>query len=42
MGAGTIKPFRPIALINIILKFVAKAYAIRLDEIAQARFREGL
>ncbi|KAK1615152.1 hypothetical protein QYE76_020669 [Lolium multiflorum] len=29
-GADMIKQFRPIALINIIFKFVAKAYAIRL------------
>jgi hypothetical protein len=30
VGADSIKQFRPIALINIILKFIAKAYAIRL------------
>jgi hypothetical protein len=29
-GANRIKQFRPIALINVIFKFVAKAYAIRL------------
>jgi hypothetical protein len=29
-GVDTIKQFRPIALINIIFKFVAKAFAIRL------------
>jgi hypothetical protein len=29
-GADSIKQFRPIALINAIFKFVAKAYAIRL------------
>jgi hypothetical protein len=28
MGAGTIKPFRPVALINVIPKFVAKAYVL--------------
>jgi hypothetical protein len=33
-GADTIKQFRPIALINVIFKFVAKAYAIRLAPIA--------
>jgi hypothetical protein len=29
-GADSIKQFRPITLINVILKFIAKAYAIRL------------
>jgi hypothetical protein len=29
-GADSIKQFRPIALINVIFKFVAKAFAIRL------------
>jgi hypothetical protein len=33
-GADNIKQFRPIALINIIFKFVAKAYAIRLAPLA--------
>jgi hypothetical protein len=33
-GADTIKQFRTIALINIIFKFVAKAYAIRLAPLA--------
>jgi exonuclease III len=33
-GADTIKQFRPIALINVIFKFVAKAYATRLAPIA--------
>jgi hypothetical protein len=33
-GADTIKQFRPIALINVIFKFIAKAYAIRLAAIA--------
>jgi hypothetical protein len=33
-GADSIKQFRPIALINVIFKFVAKAYAIRLAPIA--------
>nr|XP_051201554.1 uncharacterized protein LOC127315064 [Lolium perenne] len=33
-GANDIRQFRPIALINIIFKFVAKAYAIRLSPIA--------
>jgi hypothetical protein len=33
-GAKRIKQFRPIALINVIFKFVAKAYAIRLAPLA--------
>jgi hypothetical protein len=33
-GADTIKLFRPITLINVIFKFVAKAYATRLAPIA--------
>jgi hypothetical protein len=33
-GADDIKQFRPIALINVIFKFIAKAYAIRLAPIA--------
>jgi hypothetical protein len=33
-GADNIKQFRPIARINIIFKFVAKAYAIRLAPLA--------
>jgi hypothetical protein len=33
-GAENIKQFRPIALINVIFKFVAKAYATRLSPIA--------
>ena len=33
-GAEDIRQFRPIALINVIFKFVAKAYAIRLSPIA--------
>ncbi|XP_071674451.1 uncharacterized protein [Lolium perenne] len=33
-GANDIRQFRPIALINVIFKFVAKAYAIRLSPIA--------
>jgi hypothetical protein len=33
-GADSIKQFRPIALINVIFKFVAKAYAIRLAPLA--------
>jgi hypothetical protein len=33
-GAEDIKHFRPIALINVIFKFVAKAYATRLSPIA--------
>jgi hypothetical protein len=28
-GAEDIKEFKPIALINVIFKFIAKAYAIR-------------
>jgi hypothetical protein len=34
-GADTVKQFRPIALINVIFKFIAKAYASRLSPIAQ-------
>ncbi|XP_071677232.1 uncharacterized protein [Lolium perenne] len=33
-GADDIRQFRPIALINVIFKFVAKAYAIRVSPIA--------
>ena len=33
-GADNIKLFRPIALINVIFKFIAKAYASRLAPIA--------
>ena len=33
-GAESIKQFRPIALINVIFKFVAKAYAMRLAPVA--------
>jgi hypothetical protein len=33
-GADSIKLFRPIALINVIFKFISKAYAIRLTPIA--------
>jgi hypothetical protein len=33
-GASDIKQFRPIALINVIFKLVAKAYAIRLSPVA--------
>jgi hypothetical protein len=33
-GADDIRMFRPIALINVIFKFVAKAYAICLSPIA--------
>jgi hypothetical protein len=33
-GADDIKQFRPIALINVIFKFIAKAYAIRLGPLA--------
>ncbi|KAK1694372.1 hypothetical protein QYE76_011069 [Lolium multiflorum] len=33
-GADAIRQFRPIALINVIFKFVAKAYAIRLAPLA--------
>jgi hypothetical protein len=33
-GADSIKQFRPIALINVIFKFVAKAFAIRLAPLA--------
>jgi hypothetical protein len=33
-GADAIKQFRPIALINVIFKFISKAYAIRLTPIA--------
>jgi hypothetical protein len=33
-GAETIKQFRPIALINVIFKFIAKSYVIRLAAIA--------
>jgi hypothetical protein len=33
-GADSIKQYRPIALINVIFKFIAKAYATRLTPIA--------
>jgi hypothetical protein len=33
-GADSIKQFRPIALINVIFKFVEKAFAIRLAPLA--------
>jgi hypothetical protein len=33
-GADTVKQYRPIALINVIFKFIAKAYATRLAPIA--------
>jgi hypothetical protein len=33
-GADNIKQFRPIALINVIFKLVAKAYAMRLSPVA--------
>jgi hypothetical protein len=33
-GADSIKQFRPIALINVIFKFVSKAYASRLAPLA--------
>lgn len=33
-GAESIKQFRPIALINVIFKFVAKSYAIRVAPLA--------
>jgi hypothetical protein len=33
-GADSIKLFRPIALINVIFKFISKAFAIRLSPIA--------
>ena len=33
-GAEDIRHFRPIALINVIFKFVAKAYALRLSPVA--------
>jgi hypothetical protein len=33
-GADSIKQFRPIALINVIFKFISKAYVIRLSPIA--------
>jgi hypothetical protein len=33
-GADSIKLFRPIALINVIFKFISKAFAIRLALIA--------
>jgi hypothetical protein len=33
-GVDDIKQFRPIALINVIFKFIAKAYAIRLAPLA--------
>ena len=33
-GADDIRQFRPIALINVIFKFVAKAYALRLSPVA--------
>jgi hypothetical protein len=47
-GADSIKQFRPIALINVIFKFMAKAYAIRLAPLAhrtidqsQSKFIKG-
>ena len=33
-GADNIRQFRPIALINVIFKFVAKAYAMRMSLIS--------
>ena len=33
-GADMVRQFRPIALINVIFKFIAKAYASRLAPIA--------
>jgi hypothetical protein len=33
-GADEVKQCRPIALINVVFKFVAKAYAIRLASLA--------
>jgi hypothetical protein len=33
-GADSIKLFRPIALINVVFKFISKAFAIRLALIA--------
>jgi hypothetical protein len=33
-GADNIKQYRPIALINVIFKIVAKAYAMRLSPVA--------
>jgi hypothetical protein len=34
LGADSIKQYRPIALINVIFKFIVKAYTIRLAPIA--------
>jgi hypothetical protein len=34
VGADSIKQFRPIALINVIFKFVTKAVANRLSPVA--------
>ena len=36
VGADDIRQFRPIALINVIFKFVAKAFALRLSPIAHS------
>jgi hypothetical protein len=33
-GADSIKQYRPITLINVIFKFIAKAYATRLSQVA--------
>jgi hypothetical protein len=33
-GVEDIRQFRPIVLINVIFKFISKAYAIRLSSIA--------
>jgi hypothetical protein len=40
-GADSIKQFRPIALINVIFKFVAKPYAIRLAPLAHRTIDRG-
>jgi hypothetical protein len=34
VGAESIKQFRPIAIINVIFKFIAKAVANRLSPVA--------